>query len=132
VPEGWPSEGFGVGIVDAVGMLAGELPDAAQLDGGERQPFDAVARLQGPLSGLAREETTAAVATLLERPPAEVGVLPAYAVSELAYRLGEDDDLRRAVLRLVPGTPPAAKEQATADARFLLSRTASRALGRRP
>jgi hypothetical protein len=132
VPDGWPTEEFGVGIVDAVGLLAGELPDAAQLDGGARQPFDAVARLQGPLSGLTREETTAAVATLLDRPPVEVGELPTYAVSELAYRLGEDDDLRHAVLRVAPGVPPDSREQATANARFLLSRTASRALSRRP
>lgn len=124
VPAGWDDR-FGAGIVDAAALLAAPLPAPAELlplelpDG-----FDPVARLRGVLGDLDRSEVRLTIGGLLGVPPEQVDELPHNTVSELVYRISEDDELR-ADLTGIPRELPLSP---SADARFLLARTASRAL----
>lgn len=134
VPPGWAENGwdglYGAGIVDAAALLAAPLPDAADLVPPELpeapDAADPVGRLGAVLTGLGRDQVRERVAELLDIAPEAVDALAPVAVSELVYRLGEDDDLRAGLLAPpgdleLPGRPGA-------DGRRLLSRTASRAL----
>ncbi|RIQ18327.1 S8 family peptidase [Jiangella rhizosphaerae] len=124
VPPGWTENGwdelYGVGIVDAAGLLAAPLPSAGDLVPAEALEIaDPVSRLSALLPGLGRDELRLRVAELLGTAPRAVDELPPVAVSELVYRLGEDDELRDGIEHSVrPG----------AKARRLLERTASRTL----
>jgi Subtilase family len=131
VPPGWISNGwqrkYGVGIVDAVALLQAGLPDLPDTAPPEAV-LDAtqlpVPRLRAALAELTDDEVRSVVGELLGIDPGRVNELPPLAVSELVYRLGEDDQLREAVL-----TRAAAGRTATGlDARALLDRTSSMSL----
>ncbi|TDD65474.1 hypothetical protein E1262_25170 [Jiangella aurantiaca] len=131
VPPGWTEHGweelYGVGIVDAASLLPAPLPDEADLVPTEApEVADPVSRLSAVLVGLSREEVRVRVAELLGTAPQAVDDLPLAAVSELVYRLGEDDMLR-AGLTAPPGDIEL-PDRPGAAARRLLERTASRAL----
>lgn len=128
VPPGWVSNGwaedYGVGIVDAVGLLGAPLPDLPlAVPAKAPRPTNVVARLQSALSALSAEQVNRRVGDLV----GSVDDLPATVVSELVYRLGEDEQLRAAVLD-EPTDLVTAAGTATTTAGALLRRTASRAL----
>ncbi|TRW42907.1 S8 family peptidase [Georgenia yuyongxinii] len=123
----WPGAGnYGVGIVDAAAQLEAGLPPLVEPEvASAGSAGDAVGRLQAVLADLDRDQVRTRVARLLGVSPADVDALPATAVSELVYRLGEEDALRAAVV----GPEVAGREVAVApDGRALLARTSSRAL----
>ncbi|MFH5822239.1 S8 family peptidase [Georgenia sp. AZ-5] len=128
VPPGWDAASLGVGIVDAHGLLAAGLPELGDLDAvTARAAADgAVGRLQSVLADEGRDQVRAQVATLMGVADPDIEGLPQTAVSELVYRIGEDDELR-ATLRA--GTEPEAGLLGPRpDGRTLLARTCSRAL----
>lgn len=134
VPPGWTENGweraFGVGVVDAHALLQAPLPDPARLAPiAEWDDFDAVARLRAVLTGLDRNAVRASVAALLGVDPEAVDDLPSHLVAELVFRIGEDADLRTA---LVASAAPGAESSLLADpidrARAGLRATASRGL----
>ncbi|WP_448071422.1 S8 family peptidase [Georgenia yuyongxinii] len=146
VPPGWdewPVAGsYGVGIVDAAALLEAGLPPLVEPEVAWAAPAeDAVVRLHAVLTGLDRDEVRAGVARLLGVSPAAVDALPPTAVSELVYRLGEEDALRAVVVG-TPGPAPRASASDMAgpevagpevagpevDGLALLARTSSRAL----
>ena len=133
VPADWVSNGwhrqYGVGIVDAVGLIQAGLPDVPETAvpetarPGTQQP---IARIQAALGDLDVERVRAVIGDLLGVDGRHVDALPPVVVSELVYRLGEDDQFRDAVLSQAVGTErPSAPGP---DARSLLDRTASAAL----
>lgn len=130
VPPDWQANGwarsFGVGIVDAVALLeAGlpALPETAVPEALSQAAHDPVPRLRAALGELTDDQVRAAVGAVLGIDPAQVDTLPPTTVSELVYRLGEDDQLRAALLA---HTEPHRPEAAPAvDAPTLLRRTAS-------
>ncbi|MFD1504449.1 hypothetical protein FE374_05210 [Georgenia yuyongxinii] len=130
VPPGWdtwPVAGnYGVGIVDAAALLEAGLPPLVEPEvAWAGSAGDAVGRLQAVLADLDRDQVRTGVARLLGVSPADVDALPATAVSELVYRLGEEDALRAAVV----GPEIAGREVAVPpDGRALLAHTSSRAL----
>ena len=120
-----------MGIVDAVGLLrAGlpELPATAPMADAATPVTRAVDRLQPALGMIAADEIRRRVGGLLGIAPAAVDGLPPTAVSELVYRLGEDEQLRAALLLRRPDTAASPDTASTATARALLNRTASLAL----
>jgi len=127
VPDGWRANGwdrrFGVGIVDAVALLRAGLPDLPASPEAEAIPAagdQPVERLRTALGELSDDQVRAAVADLLGVGSDEVDGLPPVVVSELVYRLGEDDQLRQELL-----AGAAAPESASVvDPRMLLRRTA--------
>ena len=124
VPSGWDDR-FGAGIVDSVELLSADLPAISELPPLELpEVFDPVARLGGVLGELDRDQIRITTAELLDIPPEEVDTLPENAVSELVYRIAEDDVLRADLTTVRPELPGLA----TPLARGLLNRTASRAL----
>ncbi|MBB5790194.1 S8 family peptidase [Jiangella mangrovi] len=133
-PPGWTEHGwdelYGVGIVDAAALLAAPLPDAADLVLPEipaaPEAADPVSRLSAVLSGLGRDEVRSRVGELLGTAPDAVDDLPPVTVSELVYRLGEDDALRAGLTTPIGDVELPARPGA--EARRLLARTASRAL----
>jgi hypothetical protein len=134
VPPGWRENGwdrkFGVGIVDAVALLEAGLPAlpaspeaAAEVPPAGEEPIE---RLQATLGELTSDQVRAAVGHVLGVSADEVDALSPVVVSELVYRLGEDDQFRDA---LVAHAAAADLETATmVDPRMLLARTASLAL----
>lgn len=124
VPSGWDDR-FGAGIVDAAALLAAPLPSPAELTPLELpEEFDPVARLRGVLGDLDRAAVRDTVGQLLNVAPEQVDRLPANAVSELVFRIGEDDELRADLV----GIPRELPLSPAADARHLLERSGSRAL----
>ena len=132
VPPDWISHGwqrqYGPGIVDAVGLLQAGLPDLP--DTGARQAASDAAqqpvpRLRAALGELTGDQVRTVVGDLLGIDDAGVDALSPLVVSELVYRLGEDDQFREAVL-----TRAAAAERPglALDARALLDRTSSMSL----
>jgi hypothetical protein len=133
VPSDWVSNGwhrqYGVGIVDAVGLIQAGLPDVPETavpetaQSGTQEP---VARIQAALADLDDEQVRAVIGDLLGVDGRHVDALRPVVVSELVYRLGEDDQFRDSVLSQAfgPERPPAPGP----DARSLLDRTASAAL----
>lgn len=124
VPPGWDDR-FGAGIADAAALLAAPLPAAEELAALEvPEAFDPVARLRAVLGDLDRTQVRATVSNLLQISPEQVDALPEPTVSELVFRIGEDDDLRAEL------SAPALETlaPASAGARHVLERTASRAL----
>ena len=124
VPANWDDR-FGAGIADAAALLSAPLPAATELAvPSPPSAFDTVARLRGVLADLDRDQVRLAVADLLGIPPDQVDRLPGAAVSELVYRIGEDDVLRARLTGQVPLVPDVPQT----GARQLLWRSASRAL----
>ena len=131
VPPGWISNGwqhlYGVGIVDAVALLqAGlpELPEASRTEAVSDAAQQPVPRLRAALGVLTADEVRAVIGDLLDIGVEQVDELSPLVVSELVYRLGEDDQLREAMLaQAVPELPAPAL-----DARALLDRTSSLSL----
>jgi Subtilase family len=130
VPPGWISNGwqrlYGVGIVDAAALLrAGlpELPRTAAPEGPSAAAQQPVSRLRAALGELTDDQVREAVGAALDIDTDQVDELSPLVVSELVYRLGEDDQFRSAVLAqaTVEGTAPAP----VLDARSLLERTSS-------
>ncbi|MBD0292090.1 MAG: S8/S53 family peptidase [Jiangellaceae bacterium] len=133
VPPDWLGNGwhrrYGVGIVDALALLQAGLPDVPDtavpeaVAPGVQLP---VARIQAALGDLDEDQVRAAIADLLDLEAARVDELPPVVVSELVYRLGEDDQFRDAVLAQALGLelPPVPG----LEARSLLDRTASASL----
>jgi subtilisin family serine protease len=130
VPPDWISNGwhrlYGVGIVDAVALLqAGlpALPEAVLPEAVLVPAQEPVTRLKAALSGLPDGEVRATVGDLLGIDPNQVDRLSPLVVSELVYRLGEDDQLREALVARA-GAPelPAAP---ALDPRALLARSSS-------
>jgi serine protease len=126
VPPGWMANGwideYGIGIVDAASLLQAGLPEVpapAPLAPVSR----AVDRLQPAFGMLDAREVRRRVGELLRVDPAAVDRLPPTVVSELVYRLGEDEPLRGALL--TGGVDTAVSLE---TARALLDRTASSAL----
>jgi hypothetical protein len=129
VPPDWISNGwqrqYGVGIVDAVALLqAGlpALPEAVLPEAFPEAAQEPVSRLKAALGGLADSEVQTTVGDLLGIDPDRVEELSPLVVSELVYRLGEDDQLREAVV--TAATAPELPGSAM-DARALLDRAAS-------
>lgn len=124
IPPEWDDR-FGAGIVDAAALLAAPLPAATDL-AVPRPPsaFDSITRLRGVLADLDRDQARMAVADLLGIPPERVDRLPGTAVSELVFRIGEDDVLRAQLT----GQLPLASDVPRAGARQRLWRASSRAL----
>jgi hypothetical protein len=132
VPPGWTSNGwigqYGMGIVDAVGLLRAGLPDlpTGVATAGPPTPVSqAVDRLQPALGMVTADETRRRVGGLLGIAPGAVDGLPPTAVSELVYRLGEDEQLRAALLPERHATVASPDAVPTATATALLDRTAS-------
>jgi subtilisin family serine protease len=130
IRNGWQRQ-YGVGIVDALALLqAGlpDLPDSTPAETGSIELDLPVRRLQAALGGLTGDQVRAAVGDLLGVDADQVDELAPIIVSELVYRLGEDDQLREAVLAqaATPERPPVARM----DARALLERTSSVTLRR--
>jgi subtilisin family serine protease len=131
VPPGWVANGwsddYGIGVVDAVRLLqAGlpELPAAAPAADVPEPVSPVVARLQPAFGSMAADEVRRRTGGLLGVAPEAVDELPPTLVSELVYRLGEDEQLRAALL--AERDDHRAPHDATA--RSLLHRTASLAL----
>lgn len=133
VPPDWISNGwqrkYGVGIVDAVALLQAGLPDLPEtavpetVSEAAQQP---VPRLRAALGELTDDQVRAAVGDLLGIDAGRVDELSPVVVSELVYRLGEDDQFREAVLtQAAPERPEAAP---ALGARALLERTSSASL----
>jgi hypothetical protein len=133
VPPNWVGNGwqrlFGVGIVDAVTLLEAGLPDLPETAVPEavaetaQQP---VPRLQAALGELTGGQVRTIIAELLGVDRGRVDTLSPVVVSELVYRLGEDDQFRAAALATAPTERP---ESAPAlDAKALLHRTSSLSL----
>jgi subtilisin family serine protease len=130
VPPNWISNGwhqrYGVGIVDAVALLEAGLPDLpeiAVLETVAEAAEQPVPRLQAALSELTTEQVRAVVSELLSVRRSAVDALPPVVVSELVYRLGEDDQLRAAALAMATAERP--ESATTLDAKALLDRTSS-------
>lgn len=130
VPPDWISNGwqrmYGVGIVDAVGLLQAGLPDLPETAVPETVSMTAqqpVPRLQAALGELTGDQVRAVVGDLLGIDSGQVDELPPLVVSELVYRLGEDDQFREAVL--AQATVPERPGVPALDARVLLDRTSS-------
>jgi hypothetical protein len=130
LPPGWSRNGwgdeYGVGIVDAAGLLrAGlpKLPAPAPTAAPLASAGHVVDRLRPALGMVDAADVRRRIGGLLGIAPAAVDRLQPTAVSELVYRLGEDEQLRAA---LSPGSGDTAPSLGTA--RALLDRTASRAL----
>ncbi|HEY9377478.1 MAG TPA: S8 family serine peptidase [Jiangellaceae bacterium] len=130
VPPNWNSGLYGVGIVDAVALLEAGLPDLPETAVPEtvadtaQQP---VRRLQAALSELTDDQVRTVVGELLGVNRRGVDALPPVVVSELVYRLGEDDQFRAAALAMAAGVE--LPESAPAlDAKALLARTSSLSL----
>lgn len=131
VPPDWISNGFqrkyGVGIVDAVALLRAGLPDLPETAVPEAVPTTSVQpvpRLRAALGELTDDQVRVAVGDLLGIDSGWVDGLSPVVVSELVYRLGEDDQFREAVLAQVTSTE--GPESASAlDAKALLDRTSS-------
>jgi subtilisin family serine protease len=133
VPPDWISNGwqrkYGVGIVDAVALLHAGLPDLPEtavpetVSEAAQQP---VPRLRAALGELTDDQVRSAVGDLLGIDAGRVDELSPVVVSELVYRLGEDDQFREAVLtQAAPERPEAAP---ALGARALLERTSSASL----
>jgi subtilisin family serine protease len=130
VPPDWISNGwqrmYGVGIVDAVGLLQAGLPDLPETAVPETVSMTAqqpVPRLQAALGELTGDQVRAVVGDLLGIDSGQVDELPPLVVSELVYRLGEDDQFREAVR--AQATVPERPGVPALDARVLLDRTSS-------
>ncbi|MGH8823859.1 MAG: S8 family peptidase [Jiangellaceae bacterium] len=133
IPSDWISNGlqrtFGVGIVDAEGLLEAGLPDLPETAVAEavteaaQQP---VTRLRAALGELTGDQVRAVVGDLLGVDDRRVDELPPVVVSELVYRLGEDDQFREAVLTAAAPARPEAVQGLSA--RALLDRTSSSSL----
>ena len=131
VPPGWRENGwdrkFGVGIVDAVALLEAGLPAlpeaAAEALAAAEGPIE---RLQAVLGELTADQVRPTVGRVLRIDPADVDRLSPVVVSELVYRLGEDDQFRDALL--AQATAADLEISAVADPRMLLARTSSLAL----
>jgi hypothetical protein len=128
VPPDWISNGwqhlYGVGIVDAVGLLeAGlpALPEAVPPEAVSQVAQQPVSRLRAALGELTDDQVRVAVGDLLGIEAGSVDDLSPLVVSELVYRLGEDDQLREAMRTQATTELPAL----TLDARTLLDRTSS-------
>jgi hypothetical protein len=134
VPPDWISNGwqrqYGVGIVDAVALLQAGLPDLPETAVPESMAEAAgqpVTRLQAALGELTSDQVRAVVGDLLGIDAGEINELSPVVVSELVFRLGEDDQFREAVL--TQATTAARPEAAPAlDAKALLDRTSSLSL----
>ena len=130
VPPDWTSNGwqrlYGVGIVDAVALLnAGlpALPEAVVPEAVSVAAQEPVLRLKAALSGLSDSEIRATVGDLLGIDPNQIDELSPLVVSELVYRLGEDDQLREALMERAAATErPAAP---ALDPRALLENSSS-------
>jgi hypothetical protein len=129
VPPDWISNGwqrrYGVGIVDAVALLQAGLPALPEAVLPEAFPAVAqepVSRLKAALGGLSDSEVQATIGDLLGIDPDRVEELSPLVVSELVYRLGEDDQLREAV---VAAAAASELPGSSLDARALLDRAAS-------
>ena len=132
VPSDWISNGwqrqYGVGIVDAVALLQAGLPDLPEavavpetVSEATQQP---VPRLRAALGELTGDQVRAVVSDLLGIDAGQVDELSPVVVSELVFRLGEDDQFREAVL--TQATTPERPEAALAlSERALLDRTSS-------
>jgi subtilisin family serine protease len=131
VPQGWVQNGwdrtFGVGIADTVTLLQAGLPPLPPAPEAQPAPGEApVERLRSALGELTDDQVRSAVGRLLGIAPERVDDLSPVVVSELLYRLGEDDQLREGLLaQATPGVPETAP---VADPRMLLARTSSLAL----
>lgn len=135
VPRGWRENGwdraFGVGIVDALALLRAGLPDLPEVEPEALAApiaLDPVGRLQAVLGDLTRDQVRDAVGRLLDVNSEEVNRLSATVVSELVYRLGEDDQLRDGLLAAAAGAGPESAGPTALAPRQLLARTASMAL----
>jgi hypothetical protein len=133
VPPNWVDNGwqrlYGVGIVDAVALLQAGLPDLPETAVPEavaetaQQP---VPRLHAALGDVTGDRVRTIIAELLGVDRGRVDTLPPVVVSELVYRLGEDDQFRAAALAMATAERP---ESAPAlDAKALLDRTSSLSL----
>jgi len=139
VPADWVSSGwhrkFGVGIVDAVALLQAGLPDLPDLpevlapESLSETAEQAVPRLQGALGELTRAQVRRVVGQVLGIAASRVDALAATVVSELVYRLGEDDQFREALLAQAqlsgPEALPGPEAVPAMSARTLLARTSS-------
>ena len=133
IPPNWISNGwqllYGVGIVDAVALLEAGLPDLPETAVPEAVAETAeqpVPRLQAALGELTAEQVRTVVSELLGVRRSSVDALPHVVVSELVYRLGEDDQLRAAALAMATAERP--ESATTLDAKALLDRTSSLSL----
>lgn len=133
--RGWRENGwdraFGVGIVDALALLRAGLPDLPEVEPEALAApiaLDPVGRLQVVLGDLTRDQVRDAVGRLLDVNSEEVNRLSATVVSELVYRLGEDDQLRDGLLAAAAGAGPESAGPTALAPRQLLARTASMAL----
>ncbi len=134
VPPDWISNGwqrkYGVGIVDAVALLRAGLPDLPEtavpetVSEAAQQP---VSRLHAALGELTGDQVRAVVGDLLGIDAGRVDELSPVVVSELVYRLGEDDQFREAVLAEAASERPEERPEAVPalGARALLDRTSS-------
>jgi len=131
IPPDWISNGwqrkYGVGIVDAVALLEAGLPDlpeaAALPEAVSEAAQQPVSRLHAALGELTGDQVRAVVGNLLGIDAGRVDELSPVVVSELLYRLGEDDQFREAVLAEAASERPEAVP--ALGARVLLDRTSS-------